>query len=238
MPPSHPQLELSALHSPVLPSDQVTTFARRRLPSGATQSRRDRLQVVPPTRTERKHATILFTDLRGSMDISRRVEPEAWWDLTNELFALACRGVYRFGGWIANFTGDGVSAVFEGDDSPNLHAHNACDAALWLRDAMVQTSARLARSTEVDLMLRMGLNSGDVVTGTIGDLRTRFYTASGYAVALAKRIESLARPGRIYLSQHTAALLGNGVTLSDLGAFEVKGACAPVGVYELVGRNT
>jgi adenylate cyclase len=236
--PSHSQLRGSAVRSSVLPNEQITTFGRRRLTNADTQSRRGRLQVVGESRTERKFATILFTDLRGSMDISRRVELDEWWDLTNELFGLASEGVYRFGGWIANFTGDGVSAVFESHDSPAVHAHNACAAALWLRGAMAQAGAQLARGAGVDLMLRMGLNSGDVVTGTIGDLRSGFYTASGYAVALAKRIESLAHPGRIYLSQYTAALLDSDVTLSDLGPFDVKGARAPVGVYELLGGDS
>jgi class 3 adenylate cyclase len=76
-----------------------------------------------------------------------------------------------------------------------------------------------------------------VVTGLVGGPRSRYYTACGYTVALAKRMEALATPDRIYLTEHSAALVGSSLRLQDLGAFEVKGAPRPVGVYELLERG-
>ena len=83
------------------------------------------------------------------------------------------------------------------------------------------------------LSIRIGINSGEVLVGTIGSGYNRYYTANGYPVALAKRVEGLAHPDRIYLTEHTAALVAGGLQLTDLGAFDVRGAEAPVRVFEL-----
>ena len=189
------------------------------------------------TATERKFVTVLFVDVKGSMDLSSAIELEEWWSLIAGLFELMCESVYRFDGWVASFTGDGIEAVFESYGEPDDHAVRACDAALWLRDAICAPAADLRTEHGLDLSVRVGINSGEVLTGPIGDRYRRYFTANGYAVALAKRIEALAPPGRIYLSEHTAALVAGAVQLLDLGAFEVKGADTPVGVFELVGSE-
>ncbi len=191
-------------------------------------------RLVPLRRTERKLATVLFVDVHGSMDLSAAIEPEAWWSLLDDLFELMCEGVCRFGGWVANFTGDGITGVFENDRADAGHARRACQAALWLRDAMGRPTAELRRERELELRVRIGINSGEVLTGTIGNRYGQCYIASGYAVALAKRIESLARPGGVYLTEHTAALVADALKLQDLGPFHVKGATEPVGVFELI----
>lgn len=184
--------------------------------------------------TERNLATVLFVDVHGSMDLSATIEPDAWWSLLDDLFELMCEGVCRFGGWIANFTGDGISGVFEAPDAAEMHAWRACQAALWLGDALRRPTAELRRELGLELRVRIGINSGEVLTGTIGDRYGQCYIASGYAVALAKRIEGLARPGRVYLTEHTAALVADALELQYLGPFHVKGAPAPVGVFELI----
>jgi class 3 adenylate cyclase len=184
--------------------------------------------------TERKFVTVLFVDVKGSMDLIRAVALEEWWSVIDGLFEVMCEGVYRFGGWVAGFTGDGIKAVFESAEETDDHARRACDAALWLRDAIREPAAELRGEHGLELSVRIGINSGEVLTGTIGDRYRRCYTVNGYAVALAKRIETIARPGRIYLSEHTAALVAGVAQLRDLGAYEVKGAEVPVGVFELV----
>jgi class 3 adenylate cyclase len=183
---------------------------------------------------KRKFVTVLFADLAGSMRLSGSIELEQWWDVLSELIELMSESVYRFGGWVGNFTGDGVNAIFEAAESPEENAERACKSALWLHSAMHPPVA--ARRPGLDLTLRIGLNSGEVLTGTIGDRRSRCYTANGYAVALAKRMESLALPGRIYMTDHTAALVGPNLVSRDLGRFNVKGAPLPVRVYELLGK--
>jgi class 3 adenylate cyclase len=213
---------------------QSTLFTQSAdLPPGP-DSDRSRLRVGPTCRAERKFVTVLFADLTGSMALSRLIELEQWWRLTGALYERMCESVYRFGGWIGNFTGDGVNAIFEADGSPEDHARRACEAALWLRDGMQRPVS--AAEHELKLTLRIGLNSGEVFTGTIGDQQNRCYTANGYAVALAKRMESLAPPGQIYMTDHTAALASRGIELRHLGPFDVKGASIPVDVYELVRK--
>jgi class 3 adenylate cyclase len=204
----------------------------------ASHSRRERSRRAERSvfgrPTERKLATVLFVDVQGSMDLSAAIEPEEWWSLLDELFELMCEGVCRFGGWVANFTGDGINGVFEVRPAADEHALRACQAAMWLRRALKGPTAALLRRRGLELAVRIGINSGEILTGTIGDRYSRCYIASGYAVALAKRIEALASPGRVYLTEHTAALVADALKLQDLGPCCVKGAPAPVGVFELV----
>jgi class 3 adenylate cyclase len=187
----------------------------------------------------RKTATIVFADVIGSTELSRSVDLDCWLSVLGRVFEDMCESVRRFGGWVEGFTGDGIMAVFEsslGQDGCE-HARRACDAALWLRDAMWQCSDDLAHRHGVVVSVRIGVHSGEVVTGTIGSRYGRHYTAGGYAVALAKRIETLAAPDTVYVSEQTAAYLEPTAELEDLGSFSVKGGQAPVHVFELVGRR-
>jgi class 3 adenylate cyclase len=175
----------------------------------------------------------MFVDVKGSMDLSRSIDLEAWWLLVAELFELMCGSVDQFGGWIANYTGDGIEAIFEPGSAGGDHAGRACQAALCLRDAIRLPAANLFGERALKLSIRIGINSGEVLVGTIGSGYNRYYTANGYPVALAKRVEGLAHPDRIYLTEHTAALVAGGLQLTDLGAFDVRGVEAPVRVFEL-----
>jgi class 3 adenylate cyclase len=195
---------------------------------------RHEARVVPVRSTERKFATVLFVDVQSSMNLSAVIELEEWWSILTGLFELMCEGVCRCGGWVGSFTGDGIKGVFEAPDAAEAHARGACDAALWLCHALRRPAAELLDERGLELAVRIGINSGEVVTGTIGDRYGRFYTATGYAVALAKRIEALALPGRVYVSEHTAALVDGTHQLRNLGRFSVKGAQVPVGVFELM----
>jgi class 3 adenylate cyclase len=188
---------------------------------------------IASLRAERKLVTVMFVDVKGSMDLSRSIDLEAWWLLVAELFELMCGSVDRFGGWIANYTGDGIEAIFEAESGGGDDAGRACQAALCLRDAIRLPAAELFNERALELSIRIGINSGEVLVGTIGSGYNRYYTVNGYPVALAKRIEGLALPDRIYLTEHTVALVAGGVQLSDLGTFDVKGAEAPVRVFEL-----
>lgn len=192
--------------------------------------------VTPLTNNwpERKFASVLFIDVKNSMGLSREIELEDWWSLSASLFTLMCECADEFGAWVGAFAGDGVNAIFETTEGQVHHARRACLAALWLRDAIGALAEELRRAHGLELSVRIGINSGTVLTGTMGDRGRRLYTVNGYAVALAKRIESLARPNRIYVSESTAALVSDAFHLDDLGAVEVKGANAPVGVFELL----
>jgi class 3 adenylate cyclase len=181
--------------------------------------------------------TVLFADLGGSMALSGSIGLEEWWSMIATLFELMSEAVEQCGGWVGAFTGDGINAVFEADGGAEEHARRACQAALSIRDAMQEPAAALRRERRLELTVRVGINSGEVVTGTVGGPCGRYFTACGYTVALAKRMEALATPDRIYLTEHSAALIGPSLLLQDLGVFEVKGAPRPVGVYELLARG-
>jgi pSer/pThr/pTyr-binding forkhead associated (FHA) protein len=113
------------------------------------------------------------------------------------------------------------------------HAIRACRAGVHVLSTVRGAAAALMDHTGHELAVRVGINSGDVLVGTIGDRYQRCHIVCGYAMALAKRMETLAVPGRICLSEHTAALVTDAFGVRDLGAFPVKGAPTPVGLFEL-----
>jgi adenylate cyclase len=197
-----------------------------------------RLDRTDIEETERKTATIVFADLIGSTELSRSVDLDCWWSMLGCVFEDMCESVRRFGGWVEGFTGDGIMAVFESrlGHGRSEHARRACEAALWLRDAMARCSDELEGRHGTGVSVRIGVHSGEVLTGTIGRRYGRHYTAGGYAVAIAKRIETLGAPGAVYVSEQTAAQLEPAAELQDLGTFTVKGAREPVHVYELLAR--
>jgi class 3 adenylate cyclase len=190
--------------------------------------------LPPIADTERKSATVMFVDIQGSMALSRGLELETWWLLIDELFRSMCRSVDASGGWVGSFTGDGIKGVFEAPHGTPDHARRACAAALRLRDAVRVRARELFRQSRTTLAVRIGLHSGEIMTGSIGDRHNRYYTAGGFVVALAKRIEALAPPDQIYLTASTARLVEEAFRLRDCGAFDVKGAELPINVFELV----
>ena len=184
---------------------------------------------------ERKQVTVLFADVSGSMDLAERVDAEAWRQIMDRFFTVLCEGVHRYEGTVVQFTGDGVMALFGAPVAHEDHAIRAAHAALRLLDDVAAHAAELRREESLNFSIRIGLNSGEVVVGGIGeDMRVDF-TAIGHTVGLAKRMESLAEPGRAYLTARTAALVEGFFDLRDLGPFEVKGVSEPVGVFELAG---
>lgn len=184
---------------------------------------------------ERKQVTVLFADVMGSMDLAERTDPERWRGIMDRFFGLLADAVHRFEGTVDKFTGDGIMAVFGAPIAHEDHAQRACYAALEMQRAVSEYSAELRRSDGLSLSTRIGINSGEVVVGSIGEAGTMEYTAVGHTVGLAQRMESLAEPGKTYLTDDTARLAGGFLELTDLGEFEVKGASAPLEVFELVG---
>src|SRR5262249_5012869 len=117
------------------------------------------------------------------------------------------------------------------------HAQRACYAALHLKGELKRYAEELKRTRGLSFSVRMGLNSGDVVVGKIGDDLRMDYTAQGQTVGLAARMEQLPAPGEVYISEHTAKLVSGFFSLRDLGPFELKGVSAPVRVFELEARD-
>jgi class 3 adenylate cyclase len=184
---------------------------------------------------ERKQVTVLFADVKGSMEIAEQLDPDEWHGILDKFFSILTDGVHRFEGTINQYTGDGVMALFGAPIAHEDHARRACYAALYLRDELRRYADDLRHKSALNFSVRMGMNSGDVVVGKIGDDLRMDYTAQGHTVGLAARMEQLAESGRAYLTEETAKLVSGFFRVRDLGPFELKGVSASVRVYELEG---
>ena len=181
---------------------------------------------------ERKQVTVLFADVSGSMDLAEGQDPEEWRKIMQRFFTTLAEAVERFEGTVDKFTGDGIMAVFGAPIAHEDHARRACYAALKMLDDIAEYAAELRRNLGLNFSTRIGINSGEVVAGEIGE---GGYTAVGHTVGLAQRMEALAEPGKAYLTESTAELAHGFMKLDDLGRFEIKGSSQPVGVFELAG---
>ncbi|MBW2273970.1 MAG: AAA family ATPase [Deltaproteobacteria bacterium] len=184
---------------------------------------------------ERKLVTVLFVDIKGSMELADEIGAELLHEVMDRFFAILSEGIHLFQGTINQFTGDGVMALFGAPIAHEDHARRACYAALHLNEDMRRYSAQLERDRGIGLGVRMGINSGEVVVGSIGDDLRMDYTAQGHTVGLAARIEQLTPPGSVYLSESTARLVDGFFRLRDQGEFEIKGLREPARIWELCG---
>ena len=187
---------------------------------------------------ERKQVTVLFADVMGSMDLAEQIDPERWREIMGRLCQRSADSVHRFEGTVDKFTGDGIMALFGAPIAHEDHAQRACFSALDMSDAIGEYAAELRRTEGINLSVRIGINSGEVVVGSIGDDLSLDYTAVGHTVGLAQRMEALAEPGTAYVTEHTAKLAAGFLELEDLGEFEVKGASAPLRVHVLTGTGS
>jgi class 3 adenylate cyclase/tetratricopeptide (TPR) repeat protein len=184
---------------------------------------------------ERKQVTVLFADVKGSMDLAEQRDPEEWRRIMQGFFSILADEVRRFEGTVDKFTGDGIMAVFGAPVAHEDHARRACFAALRMLDDIAEYAAELRRRHGLNFSARIGINSGEVVAGAIGTGSDSGYTAIGHTVGLAQRMEALAEPGKTYLTEASAELAHGFFELEDLGEFEIKGASRPVRVFELAG---
>jgi class 3 adenylate cyclase len=172
---------------------------------------------------EFKQVTVLFADVVGSMDIAAAVGAERLREIMAELVRAAAAVVKRYGGTVDKFTGDGIMAVFGAPVALEDHAIRACLAALGIQEEVTRLAAEVGRRDGVDLRLRVGLNSGQVIAGEIGSAALG-YTAIGEQVGMAQRMESVAPAGGVMLSDSTARLVEGATVLGDPELVHIKGA--------------
>jgi class 3 adenylate cyclase/tetratricopeptide (TPR) repeat protein len=184
---------------------------------------------------ERKQVTILFADVSGSMALADQVDAEVWHHILNDFFAVLSRGVHRFEGTIAQYAGDGIMAIFGAPIAHEDHAQRACYAALTILEEMSAFADEVRRRHGLNFSVRIGINSGEVIVGAIGDDLRMDYTAQGNTVGLAARVEALAAPGTAYITDHTARLVRGYLELHDLGEFSLKNVRDPLRVWRLEG---
>jgi class 3 adenylate cyclase len=182
---------------------------------------------------EYKQVTVLFADVVRSMDIAAAVDVERLREIMTELVERSAAVVQRFGGGSVEYTGDGVMAIFGAPVALEDHAFRGCLAALAIQEESTRLAAEVQRQDGVALRLRVGLNSGRVIAGEIGS-RPFGYTATGEPVGFAQRMESVAPPGGVMLSESTARLVEHTVILGEPEWVRIKGSEEPVRAHRLV----
>jgi class 3 adenylate cyclase len=178
--------------------------------------------------------TVLFADVVHSMDIAAAVGAERLREIMTELVDRATEVVQRYGGTVDKFTGDGIMAVFGAPVALEDHAVRACLAALGVQDEANRLAVEVRERDGMDLQLRVGLNSGQVIAGEIGS-GAFGYTAIGEQVGMAQRMESAAPPGGVMLSASTARLVEGAATLGEPEMLRVKGADETAAAQRLLG---
>ena len=187
---------------------------------------------------ERKPVTVLFCDLVGSTVLAEQLGPDRMHALLGAFFERALSEVHRFEGTINQFLGDGFMALFGAPIAHEDHARRAVLAAVGIRRALAERPLRLDSGEEVSLELRMGAHTGFVVVGAIGDNLRMDYTAVGDTTHLAARLQQLAEPGVILISDATARLVEGYARLESRGPIVIRGKSEPVVVHALLGTGT
>jgi class 3 adenylate cyclase len=182
---------------------------------------------------EYKQVTVLFADVVHSMDIASAVGTERLREIMADVADRASAVVQRYGGTVDKFTGDGIMAVFGAPVALEDHAIRACLAALGIQEETKRLAVDVQAHDGVDLQVRVGLNSGQVIAGEIGS-RSLGYTTIGVQVGMAQRMESVAPPGGVMLSASTARLVEGAAALGESELVQIKGAAAPLPAHRLL----
>ena len=186
---------------------------------------------------ERKKITVLFADTKGSMELLADRDPEDSRKLLDRILQYMMELVHRYEGTVNQIAGDGIMALFGAPLAHEDHAVRACYAALDMQAAMRRYAEEVRHTHGVEVQIRVGLSSGEVVVGTIrSDLRMD-YSAQGKTAHLAARMEQLATPGTVRLTVDTLRLAEGYFDVKPLGLVPVKGLEQPIDIYELIGAR-
>ena len=186
---------------------------------------------------ERKQVTVLFADLKGSMELLADRDPEDARKILDPVLERMMEAVHRYEGTVNQVMGDGIMALFGAPLAHEDHAVRACYAALRMQEAIRRYTEDVRRAHGVEVQIRVGLNSGEVVVRSVGSDLRMDYTAVGQTTHLAARMEQLATPGTIRLTADTLGLAEGYVEVKPLGPIPVKGLAEPLEAYELTGAG-
>ncbi len=183
---------------------------------------------------ERKLVTVLFADVANYTSLSEKLDPEEIHQIMDGCFKILMDEIHKYEGTINQFTGDGVMALFGAPVSHEDHAQRACHAALAIKNALGDYGDIIRKDTGLIFEMRIGINSGHVIVGSIGDDLRMDYTAVGDTTNLASRMESSATPGTILLSKNTERIVREYFEIESLGILDVKGKEDPQEAFELI----
>ena len=187
---------------------------------------------------ERKQVTVLFADLKGSMELLADRDPEEARQLLDPVLERMIEAVHRYEGTVNQVMGDGIMALFGAPIAHEDHAVRACYAALRMQETVTRYGDAMQRSHGVPVQIRVGLNSGEVVVRAIDSSLHMDYSAVGQTTHLAARMEQMAKPGSVLTTGETLRLAEGFVQVNALGPVAVKGLADPVEVFELVGAGS
>ena len=187
------------------------------------------LAARPALEGERKQVTVLFADLKDSTELIRGLDPEAAQQLLDPAIHIMMDAVHRFEGTVNQVLGDGIMALFGAPIAHEDHALRACYAALAMQAAMQPTTEEVRRTRGLELRMRVGLNSGEVVVRAIGNDLHMDYSAVGETTVLAARMEQMATPGSIRLTPSTLGLVEGLVRVHRPGTRAGQGLARPGG---------
>src|ERR1700757_2087119 len=187
---------------------------------------------------ERKQVTVLFADLKGSMELLADRDPEEARQLLDPVLEHMMAAVHRYEGTVNQVMGDGIMALFGAPIAHEDHAVRACYAALRMQETVTRYGDEMQRSHGVPVQSRVGLNAGAVVVRAIDSSLHMDYTAVGQTTHLAARMEQMAKPGSVLTTGETLRLAEGFMQVKALGPVAVKGLLDPVEVFELVGAGS
>ena len=180
---------------------------------------------------------MLFADLKGSMELLAERDPEEARKILDPVLMRMIEAVHRYEGTVNQVMGDGIMALFGAPLAHEDHAVRACYAALRMHEAIGRYTEELRRTQGIEIQIRVGINSGDVVVRSIGNDLRMDYTAVGQTTHLAARMEQLAPPGATRLTEQTLRLVEGFVQIRSLGLVPVKGLAEPLPIFELLGAG-
>ena len=218
------------------PSKEKTPESRFEPPSNYTPHHLAEkiLAARPMMERERKQVTVLFVDVSGYTSISEKLDPEAVHQLMAPFFDMIFEAIHRYEGTINQFLGDGVMALFGAPIAHEDHARRAVHAALDIQQALAVYQQDVKQRQDIEFRVRVGMNTGLVVVGTISDNLRMEYTAQGDTVNLASRMLTVAEAGQVVATEDTCRLIGDYFVTRSLGEQTVKGKAQPVRAYQIV----
>jgi class 3 adenylate cyclase/predicted ATPase len=192
--------------------------------------------ALAPAEGERKTITALFADIKGSMELIENLDPEEARAIVDPALKLMMDAVHRYGGYVAQSTGDGIFALFGAPAAHEDHAQCALYASLRMLEEMRRYSAKLREAGNLSIEARVGVNTGEVVVRSIatGEGHAE-YTPIGHSTSLAARMQALAPTGSIAIADATRKLCEGYFTFKPLGPTRIKGVSEAVNVYEVIG---
>lgn len=183
---------------------------------------------------ERKLVSVLFADAVGFTALSEMLDPEEIAQIMQDCLSVLTAEIERYGGTVTQFTGDGVMALFGAPSAHEDHAKRACHAGISIRSAIVPFSNRIFNHYGSEFMMRVGINSGLVVVGSVESGGSTEYTALGDTINIASRIESITPPGAVCCSADTFRLARDFFNFEPMGGTKVKGKAQPIEIYKVL----